>query len=57
MIFLTNEEWNLEKEKYIKNIKNNVKYEYINENLDNENVKEDLPKINEVFDVSKVEII
>ena len=37
--------------------KRKIYKKYINENLDNENVKEDLPKINEVFDVSKVEII
>lgn len=53
MIFLTQEEWNNEKKKYINNIRNGYKYEYIEEHqeekIDN--------NISDVFDINKVEII
>jgi hypothetical protein len=68
IIFLTNEEWNKSKNEYIENIKNNVKYNYIDEEeQENEETIEDSPsldnktseiieKANQLFDMSKIEI-
>ena len=53
IIFITNEKWNKEKQKYIENLKNKVKYEFIEEDI-HENTDF---IINDVFDISKVEII
>ncbi len=52
IIFLTEDRWNKEKSTYIENIKNKKKYEYIEEK---EEDKQEI--INDVFDLSKVEII
>ncbi len=54
LIFLTSDEWNNEKNEYIKNIKNGKKYSIIPEVIKSE---EEVNKINSVFDSSKVEII
>lgn len=54
IIFVTIERWNKEKQKYIDNLKNNIKYEYIEEK-NNDSMEEII--INDVFDTSKVEII
>ena len=54
IIFITDKRWSLEKQKYIENIKNNVKYSYIEEK-EEENI--DCEIISDVFDISKVEII
>jgi len=70
LVFLTNDEWNKIKKEYITNIKNNVKYNYIDENgteivhsNDNEkeisvreNSSDILEKANELFDMNKIEI-
>ena len=54
VIFITKKDWNIEKQKYINNLKNNIKYEYIEEkSLDEE--KNTI--VSDVFDLSKVEII
>lgn len=53
IIFLTEKRWQIEKEKYIKNIKDKKVYEYIEE--PKQEKKEEI--INDVFDLSKVEII
>lgn len=53
-IFITDSRWNIEKKKYINNLKNNIKYKLIEENTSS--TVDDI-KINEVFDISKVEII
>ena len=53
LIFITNERWLNEKQKYIENIKNGVKYSYIEEEKQQQ---EDII-ISDVFDKSKVEII
>ncbi len=50
--FISEEEWNREKEEYIKNIKNGKKYELIKEKEE-----EKVPVLTEVFDVNKVEIV
>ena len=55
-IFLTNEEWNIEKENYVKNIKNGKKYEFIEEKNKN-NDANDLNILNDIFDKSKIEVI
>jgi len=52
-IFITKDRWLKEKEKYIINRKNNKKYQIIEEELN----KEENLQINDVFDISKVEII
>ena len=54
LIFLTTDEWDNEKNEYIKNIKNGKKYSIIPEEIKSE---EEANKINSVFDSSKVEII
>ena len=71
IVFLTNEEWGKTKKEYIENIKNNVKYNYIEEEVitSNENQSTEEPslpintkksdileKANELFDVTKIEI-
>ncbi len=54
MIFLTVENWNAERTKYIENLKNKKVYTYIEEPT----AKDELStEINSVFDLSKVEII
>ena len=54
LIFLTTDEWDNEKNEYIKNVKNGKKYSIIPEEIKSE---EEVNKINSVFDSSKVEII
>ena len=54
IIFISSDRWNTEKQKYINNLKNNIKYEFIDEQLDN---TEEKIAINDVFDISKVEIV
>ena len=56
IIFLTIEQWNYEKQKYISNIKNGVKYNYICEKkVDNnrkkvcENIDDDVNKITSIL--------
>lgn len=57
LIFLDEDKWNLEKEKYIKNLKNKHKYEYMKENIENTSTNEDINAIiGDVFDIEKVEI-
>jgi len=68
LVFLTNEEWNKNKNEYIENIKNNVKYNYIDEESQvQEEVMDDfesvenktseiIEKANQLFDMSKIEI-
>ena len=57
LIFLDEDKWNLEKEKYIKNLKNKHKYEYMEENIENTSTNEDINAIiGDVFDIEKVEI-
>lgn len=53
-IFITESRWKTEKQKYIENLKNNKTYEYIEEEMQNEDM---IIEINDVFDASKVEII
>lgn len=53
LIFITDNQWKLEKQKYIENIKSGNKYTYIEEN----NTIEDDLELCDVFDKSKVEII
>lgn len=53
LIFITDERWKLEKEKYIQNLKNKQEYKYIEE----KEINNDDTQINDVFDISKVEII
>lgn len=54
IIFISVTRWNEEKQKYINNLKNNIKYEYMEEHIE-KNMDEIV--INDVFDASKVEII
>lgn len=53
LAFVSENRWLEEKSKYINNLKNNIKYEYIKENEDE--ISE--TQINDVFDINKVEII
>lgn len=55
-VFITNNEWNQEKEKYIINIRNGKKYEYIEEKA-KENKEEEFEFVNDIFDKSKIEVI
>ena len=58
LVFIDEEKWNLEKEKYINNLKNKHKYEYIEEIIENAFPKSDINDIiGDVFDIEKVEII
>ena len=57
LVFIDEEKWNLEKEKYINNLKNKHKYEYIEEIIENASLKSDINDIiGDVFDIKKVEI-
>ena len=68
LVFLTNDEWIKFKNEYIENIKNNVKYNYIDENYKRTDIiqkensssekkqSEIIEKVNQLFDVSKIEI-
>ena len=57
LIFIDDAKWNLEKEKYINNLKSKYKYEYIEENVENISPKSDINDIiGDVFDIEKVEI-
>lgn len=57
LVFIDEEKWNLEKEKYINNLKNKNKYEYIEEIIENASPKSDINDIiGDVFDIEKVEI-
>ena len=57
LVFIDEEKWNLEKEKYINNLKNKHKYEYIEEIIENAFPKSDINDIiGDVFDIEKVEI-
>ncbi len=51
-IFASKDKWEVEKQKYIENLKNNVKYTYIKEEFNNSD-----EILNDVFDITKVEII
>lgn len=51
---LTSEKWNIEKEKYIKNIKNGYVYQYMEESSQNEEL--DMAMIGNVFDINKIEV-
>ena len=53
-LFISEERWQKEKSDYILNIKSNKKYEYIEEEISEESTE---PIINDIFDMSKVEII
>ena len=57
IIFLNENRWQKEKEKYILNLKNKYVYKYIPEKEDNSNETEEEIVINAVFDKSKVEVI
>ena len=46
--------WEIEKKKYIENLKNNIKYSYIEEKGKEAQIEFE---INEVFDASKIEIV
>ena len=52
LVFIGEDRWNHEKEKYITNLKNKKVYKYIEEK-----VLESKTEINDVFDKDKVEII
>ncbi len=52
LVFIGEDRWNQEKEKYITNLKNKKEYKYIEEK-----VLESKTEINDVFDKDKVEII
>lgn len=54
VIFISEDRWKIEKEKYIDNLKYNKNYQYIEE--ENKELSTE-PIINDVFDLSKVEII
>ena len=54
IIFISQDRWNIEKQKYIENIKNKIKYTIIEEEIPDNNEE---CIINDVFDLSKVEII
>ena len=57
LVFIDEAKWNLEKEKYINNLKNKHKYEYIEETIKNTSPKTDINDIiGNVFDIEKVEI-
>lgn len=56
IVFIPAEKWESEKQNYILNLKNNKKYEYIEEeNLKTDKLDEDI--INDIFDMSKMEVI
>ncbi len=58
IIFLSENRWNNERNKYIANLKNKVKYELIEEKESCENNDQSEENIiNDVFDINKVEII
>jgi DNA polymerase-3 subunit gamma/tau len=52
LVFISEDDWNKEKEEYVNNIKNKISYKYIKEEIVDDNVE-----VNGVFDKSKVEII
>ncbi len=54
VIFISEQRWQKEKAEYINNLKNKKNYEYIEEP---EVIKKDQDLINNVFDISKVEIV
>lgn len=57
LVFIDEAKWNLEKQKYIDNLKNNHKYEYIEEIIENNSTNNDINDIiGDVFDIKKVEI-
>ena len=55
LIFINDDRWKKEKETYIANLKSNKKYEMMEE-PSKEQTKEGIPDVNDVFDVSKIEI-
>ena len=55
VVFVTTKRWEKEKETYINNLKNNVKYEFIAENTQKSTKSDTI--INDIFDINKVEII
>ena len=55
LIFVSEEKWRSEKEKYISNLKNSIKYTMLEEPT-NVEPKEVIPKVDDVFDMSKIEI-
>ena len=54
LIFISEERWQKEKQEYILNLKSNKKYKYIEEDTADSSAE---PIINDIFDMSKVEII
>lgn len=58
LVFISEEEWLIVKEEYIKNLKNGYKYEYISEEEDKNNIKDDIDMsgVADVFDINKIEI-
>ena len=54
IIFLTEQEWNQEKEEYVKNIRYGKKYEFIEEKP---NQIEKIEIVDNIFDKSKIEVI
>ena len=58
LIFIDEVKWNIEKNKYITNLKNNYKYELLAEEIEKEqNVDdENMLDISNVFDINKIEI-
>ena len=55
LIFISEDKWKKEKEEYILNLKNNIKYQKIDEPT-KERMNEEIPNVDNVFDVSKIEI-
>ena len=56
LVFIDEYKWNEEKQKYINNIKNKYKYEYIEENINNTQESDIKDIVNGVFDLDKIEI-
>ena len=61
IVALSNTEWTLEKNNYINNLKNGVKYSYEEENTHEEtnekSEENDLEEVSSIFDTSKIEIV
>lgn len=55
LVALNESRWNLEKEKYINNLKNKYVYNYMEEAV-KEDKKEDISSYADIFDLSKVEV-
>lgn len=55
MVFISEQKWQEEKEKYIVNLKNKYKYTFIEETSSDENTS-DINEISDVFDINKIEV-